>query len=442
MFFAMKLFSIIIISVFTFCFVKAQNPISPPGTYIADPSAHVWRNGKLYIYGSLDESCDYYCSWRHHVMETEDMNNWKIHENVFSSKGENDQVPYTDKLLFAPDGAEAKDSFYLYYCMPDKQFAEGVASSDNPAGPFLHAENMDLGGHNQIDPSVFTDDDGQVYYLWGQFSLKMAKMKPNMRELDLTTLRDSIITEEEHFFHEGAYLTKRNGLYYLVYADISREEKPTCIGYATSKNPFGPYEYGGVIVDNDGCNPNNWNNHGSLEKFNNQWYVFYHRSTHGCVKMRKSCVEPVYFNEDGSIDEVEMTTQGASGPLNARHTLDAERACVLHGNVRIVQEDEKNEILAGINSGDKVFYKYLDFGEGVQKVRLRVRPHENGGTINLFLDQPWYQRIASYTIQAGEEKEWKEISFKVENASGIHALGMQFWGAENNMFDIDWIRFE
>lgn len=104
---------------------------------------------------------------------------------------------------------------------------------------------------------------------------------------------------------------------YLVYADLSRADMPTCIGYATSKAPFGPYTYGGVIVDNDHCNPNNWNNHGSIAKFNGQWYVFYHRSTHGCNKMRKACVEPITFNPDGSIPEVEMTSQGAGGPLEA-----------------------------------------------------------------------------------------------------------------------------
>ena len=32
--------------------VWAQNPIVPPGMYIADPEAHVWNDDKLYIYGS------------------------------------------------------------------------------------------------------------------------------------------------------------------------------------------------------------------------------------------------------------------------------------------------------------------------------------------------------------------------------------------------------
>ncbi len=38
----------------------AQNPISPLGVYIADPAAHVWKDGRLYVYGSLDITTDYF----------------------------------------------------------------------------------------------------------------------------------------------------------------------------------------------------------------------------------------------------------------------------------------------------------------------------------------------------------------------------------------------
>ena len=42
--------------------IEGSNPISPMGVYIADPTARVWEDGKMYIYGSRDESLDYYCS--------------------------------------------------------------------------------------------------------------------------------------------------------------------------------------------------------------------------------------------------------------------------------------------------------------------------------------------------------------------------------------------
>jgi len=83
--------------------ILSQNPIVPPGLYMADPTAKVWDDGRLYIYGSVDESVDYYCSYRYHVLSTGDLARWTLHENSFSSKGVGDQVDYSDALLFAPD---------------------------------------------------------------------------------------------------------------------------------------------------------------------------------------------------------------------------------------------------------------------------------------------------------------------------------------------------
>ena len=75
--------------------------------------------------------------------------------------------------------------------------------------------------------------------------------------------------------------------------------------------------------------------------------------------MRKACPEPITFNEDGSINEVEMTTQGASGTLNPLLKMDAERACLLTGNVRVAAFTGDNEILTGIRNEDKAGYKYF-----------------------------------------------------------------------------------
>jgi hypothetical protein len=433
----------IFFAIFGMGLLSAQNPVSPPGIYIADPSAHVWNDGKLYIYGSLDESCSYYCSYRHHVLVTDDMKNWKVFKDALTSKGKGDAIAYNDNLLFAPDAAFRRDTFYIYYCQPDRNYAEGVATSVSPSGPFTKGKNLDLAGYNQIDPCVFTDDDGQMYYLWGQFTLKMAKMKESMTELDSETIRDSVLTEETHHFHEGAFLTKRNGIYYIVYADISRGDAPTCIGYATSNSPFGPYKYGGVIIDNNYCNPGNWNNHGSIAEFKGKWYVFYHRSTHGCNIMRKACVEPICFKPDGSIPEVEMTSQGAGAPLDAFSTIQAEWACLLTGNIRIQQSAEAEEELGQIRNGDKACYKYLDFGKGTDSLTITVSASGKGGKITLSLDKPWHKILGSVEIMTPATSNKKlTITTRIENITGIHALWFQFSGDENFRGSVDSFRFK
>ncbi len=409
----------------------SQNPLVPPGIYMADPAARLWDDGRLYLYCSVDESTEWYCSRNYHVLSTDDMVHWKLHENTFASIGKNDQVPYNDNLLFAPDCMFRNGMYYLYYCQPDRD-AEGVAVSASPSGPFKNGKPMDTGKFRQIDPGVFIDDDGQAYYVWGQSTMKMAKLGADMYSLEEGSIRDSVLTEGAHFFHEGASMTKRNGIYYLVYADMSRGQTPTCIGYATSKYPMGPYTYGGVIIDNDHSDPQCWNNHGSIAEFKGQWYVFYHRATHNSRMMRRACVEPISFKADGSIPEVEMTSQGAGPALDAYAGIDAASSCWMFGNVRIEEPEKGLLALTDTKNGDRAAFKYIDFGEGAGEVQLRVRPGNRQGVIQLKLDYPWTGNIAQADIPAASKEEWITLTAKVTGASGIHALWLVFYGDQES----------
>jgi beta-xylosidase len=422
--------------------LSAQNPIVPAGIYIADPSAHQWKDGKIYIYGSRDESPDYYCSHRYDVLSSDDLKTWTLHENTFASKGENDQVNYSDDFLYAPDCQYKDGLYYLYYCLANNTKTEGVAVSKSPEGPFLGGKIIELAGYNEIDPAVFMDDDGQAYYIWGQFNAKIAKLKPNMIEIDTTTIRENVVTEKEHFFHEGAYMVKRNGIYYLIYAHMGRAGKPTCIGYATSKSPMGPYAYGGVIVDNDHSDPKCWNNHGSIAEFNGKWYVLYHRPTHGSNTMRKACVEPLSFRADGSIPEVEMTSQGAGEPFKMSSKIDAERACLLYGNTRIKAVSSDNEALCEIQNDDAVAFKYVDFNAGCDSLKIQLAPGTKGFTIDIKLDNSWGSSIGRINVPSNSgSNEAKTFTCKVKSTTGIHAVWLKFWGTPDENAYIDWLTF-
>ncbi|MBN2665119.1 MAG: family 43 glycosylhydrolase [Bacteroidales bacterium] len=404
----------------------AQNPIVPEGVYIADPSAHVWADGKIYVYGSRDESPEYYCSKSYRVLSSDDLKGWKVSGESFASAGPGDQVPYSDAYLYAPDAQYYKGKYYLYYCLSSAINTEGVAVSDSPLGPFKNGTPIDVGRFNQIDPGVFIDDDGNAYYVWGQFNAKMARMKHNMMEIDTATIVENVITEEDHFFHEGCFMIKRNGLYYLVYADVSRGGAPTCLGYSVSSKPMGPYTYKGVIIDNRFCDPNIWNNHGSIAEFMDRWYVFYHRATNGSVAMRKACLEPITFREDGTIPEVVMTSQGAGDPLDAFSDTDAARACLLYGNVRIKTLRNGNEVLGEIWTRDKVAFRYLDFGNGADSLSLRLKPGNKSFRINISAGSVWTGSLGSIEVPAQASDEWITVTMAVKPVKGIHILWFTF----------------
>lgn len=419
----------------------AINPIVPPGTYLADPAARVWDDGKLYIYCSRDESPDYYCSWELSAMSTTDLINWTEHRGFFHSVGPNDDVPYSDNFLYAPDCFRIDDKYYLYYCMNDAAEPEGVAVGDTPLGPFKGAQVMrDV---NQIDPAVFQDDDGEIYYYWGQFSAKMGKLRPDRKGIDPATYRDGIITEKEHHFHEGIQMFKRNGIYYLVYTDISRHGQATNIGYSTSDSPYGPFTYRGIIIDTYGCDPRAWNNHGCVVEFGGRWYVIYHRATHNCVSMRKACIEEITFNDDGTIDEVEMTTQGAEGPLDPFAKIDAERACFLSGRLYIEGLGEANEVLTAVENHNTAAYKYFDFTRTPKKVSIGVIP-QAGGQITVYANNLCGPILATVDVPAGDGKTPVVVSAQVSGGiSGVAPVYMRFTGAErSDLFQVDWFEFD
>lgn len=308
---------------------------------IPDGEAHVMPDGKIYLYGSLDEHKRKWCSDKYKVIFSSDLEKWEesdvsfsiedvpwakeVHLPEFVNTAKSyEEIPASismfipkaaklipfkiflkilkknlisqqkNKLLYAPDCICKNGTYYLYFCLSDG--SEGVAESDSPVGPFKQSVRLPISG---IDPAVFVDDDGQAYYYWGQFSSFGAKLNPDMKSIDESSIVKGILTEKKHHFHEGSSMRKRNDIYYYVFADIVNG-KPTSLGYATSKSPLGPFAYQGIIVDNIYFNPQSWNNHGSIEEFNGKWYVFFHASTKGKYK-RRACIAPIEFDENGLI---------------------------------------------------------------------------------------------------------------------------------------------
>lgn len=398
-------------------FNNTHNPILPLEYHIPDSEGHVMPDGRLYIYGSFDDRGDIYCSEKYHVVSTADMKEWTLHDISFEGK----DVPWFDDpdapkypgidwscptpfirkmlenmdmagekekfeskedevrppLLFAPDCIFRNGKYYLYFCMPDD--SEGVAVSDSPEGPFVNPIQLPCGG---IDPAVFIDDDGQAYFYWGQLFSHGVKMNTDMVSFDADTIIDDLVTEEEHFFHEGSSMRKIGDTYYYVYADMERG-KPTSLGYATGKSPLGPFTYQGIIIDNDGCDPASWNNHGSIEYVNEQWYVFYHRCSRGVQQYRRLCIEPITINADGTIDEVKMTSQGPGEPFGAGEIIYGYQACGLSGSVYIDTDGQGSEHLAHISEGDRAVFRYVKSEPGFTNIVIEA---EGTGEIEVLLD--------------------------------------------------------
>ncbi len=412
-----------------------MNPLLDAEYLIPDAEAHVMPDGRLYLYGSQDlYEKDLWCSLGYRVFSCADpkLEHWVDHGASFQNRHEDGQVYWRrGKRLYAPDAIHKNGKYYLYFSGSGGY--EGVAVADRPEGPFSDPVPIRVADGDGIDPAIFVDDDGSAYYFWGQYELRGTKLLEDMRTIDVSTVNRCILSEPEHGFHEGSSLRKRNGKYYLVYCDTSRG-KATCLSYAMADHPLGPYKKGGVIIDNSLCDPETWNNHGSIECFHGQWYVFYHRACNGTKYWRRVCAEPIFFDADGHIHEVEMTSNGPSEPLDARRQIPASCACRMYRNVHIRMELEDGKMRQWLYVSGKdgrmlpwAEYKYLNFGEGVSRCTVTAK---GNGSIRLRTEG---NRICGSCSVAGDEI--RRYTFDVSGLTGVKPLWFDFNGEGFSLYD-------
>ena len=318
----------------------AQNPVIRD-QFTADPTARVF-NGKVYLYPSHDilppagQRQDWFCMEDYHVFSSENLTNWTDHGVIVTQN----KVPWVRKdsySMWAPDCVEKNGKYYFYFPSAPAAgrggFAVGVAIADNPEGPFI-PEPEPIKGINGIDPCVLQASDGNAYIFWGNG--RCAKLKPNMKELADDNPKETVkwgnrememvgvhcLKDLPNRQAEGPFAFEYNGNYYLTYPYV--RENTEVLGYAMSKNPMGPYEYKGLIMAEhaNGC----WTNHHSIVNYKGQWYLFYHQNffSPSDDKRRSVQIEKLYFNADGTIQEVKPTMRGV-GINKATEKIEIDR---------------------------------------------------------------------------------------------------------------------
>ncbi len=419
-----------------------SNPYLPCWEYIPDGEPRVFGE-RIYVYGSHDrkDSIDF-CDYKLKVWSAplSDPNKWVCHGDIFRTKDGADSpsdVDWTDQLLFAPDVVERAGKYYLYAYIVN---AKGcVAVADRPEGPFklLSRYEYDIPNHYDngtfIDPGVLVDDDGRVYIYCGYQGSYMCELKDNMYEVVPGSYKlDIIPTAEPHRFFEACSPRKINGTYYLIYSP----QRGSCLDYATSDSPAGPFTYRGTIIDN-GIDFPGGNDHGSVCCINGQWYIFYHRMTNGTIMSRRGCVERIEILPDGTIPQVEMTSLGFEESLNPYQVTPAETACVLKGGCYITETNVFERPVTNITDGCVMGWKYFDFGEDfsskTMQVRLKVRGCGSRGRIRILLDGENGEDLG--TVEFSEDGG--VIGGRIKAASGRHSVflvaesGYEGWFADS-----------
>jgi beta-xylosidase len=288
-----------------------NNPIIKD-KYTGDPAALVYKD-KVYLYAGHDEAPNDFNFYKMNewlVYSSSDMVNWQEHPVPLKVT----DFTWAKSDAWAAQVIERNGKFYWYITVEHgtiKGKSIGVAVSDSPTGPFKDALGKALITNDMttqtniewddIDPTVMIDDDGQAYLFWGNSVCHYTKLKANMTELD-----GPIQTISLPNYTEAPWIHKHNNWYYLSYA----YQFPEKIAYAMSKSINGPWEYKGILNELAG---NSNTNHQAIIDFKGKSYFIYHNGSiqpNGGSFRRSVCVDRLYYNKDGSMKRVIMTTEG------------------------------------------------------------------------------------------------------------------------------------
>ncbi len=453
---------------------QAFNPYLPSWEYIPDGEPYVFGD-RVYVYGSHDFFNGYvfcmgdYMGWSAPV---NDLSDWRCEGVIFPRNG--DPINASGRMcLYAPDVTRGPDGRYYLYYVYDGVGVVSVAVCDSPAGRYQflgyvhYKDGTRLGDRKgdepQFDPGVLTE--GDKTYLYTGFCGHGDKSRHGAM---CTVLGPDMVTIEEepvfvapgavyaegtgyegHAFFEASSIRKRGDTYYFVYSSQVMHE----LCYATAKDPRGPFRYGGVIVSNSDIGISSYkpadlpaapggNNHGSIVEINGQWYVFYHRQTNGTWFSRQGCAEPIFFDENGDIRQVEITSRGLNGgPLRdegeypayiACHLFNQKRACAYAGDVpgmaKIMQDgrdgDKEPAYIFGVNDGTVIGFKDFDF-RSAGKLSIWARAYAGG----VFDVRTQWDGETLASIPVHNSNLWEKYTVAVPFPQGVHSLYLCYRGS-------------
>lgn len=228
---------------------KFQNPIIPLS--LPDPTVVKADDGFFYLYATEDIR-------NLPIYRSSDLVSWSFVGTAFTDATRPQWNP--NGGIWAPDINRINGRYVLYYAKSEWggewTCGIGVASSDNPQGPFTDHGAMfiseEIGVKNSID-AFYIEDNGKKYLFWGSFrGIYGIELTDDGLAIKPGAKLQKIASEQM----EATYIHKRGDYYYLFGSAGSCCEgaKSTYrVIYGRSKSLFGPYltKDGKSMLDGD-----------------------------------------------------------------------------------------------------------------------------------------------------------------------------------------------
>lgn len=176
------------------------------------------------------------------------------------------QAWYNDdpgRLVWAPELHYINGTYWIAFCInKGKRGRNGLlkSASGRPEGPYEPAFPENRGVDQHIDPSLFQDTDGSVYYVWQNGLIR--KLNAAMNGFADDEARQILPTDGRQVGYEGATLVKIGAWYVLTCAEWNgggnRADGTYDMMYSCARSLTGPWKPRRVAVPHAG--------HGALFK--------------------------------------------------------------------------------------------------------------------------------------------------------------------------------
>ena len=311
-----------------------------PGVMEYDGRVYIYMTDDHMLYENGKPSKEVYSTINClRCISSDDMVNWTDH-GLINVAGQNGIAKWAGNS-WAPTACHkkinGKEKFFLYFA--NNANGIGVLTSDTPIGPW-----SDPNGHAMIDrktngvtdvpwvfdPAVLVDDDGKGYLYFGGGTDNLPKDHPKSARCvalsdNMTSIVGTPAVIDAPYMFEDSGIHKFNGKYYYSYCtnwstnNNSYGLSTAAIDYMVSDSPLGPFTYKGEVFKNIGnFFGTTGNNHHTIMKFKDQWYLFYHaqylQDSMGLngLGYRSTHIDKITMNSDGSIQQVKGTKSGVS----------------------------------------------------------------------------------------------------------------------------------
>ena len=218
--------------------VYSGNPVFP-GWY-ADPEGIIFKD-RYWIYPTYSAPFDQQVFFD--AFSSPDLVHWTKHERILDTAS----VKWARRAMWAPSVIEKDGTYFIFFGANDVHENEiggiGVATSDNPAGPFRDYLGKPLIGeiHNgaqPIDQFIFKDKD-QYYMIYGGWRhCNIVKLKDDFTGLE--PFSDGTIYKEitPQGYVEGPFMFVRDGKYYFMWSEGGWTGPDYSVAYAIADSPF------------------------------------------------------------------------------------------------------------------------------------------------------------------------------------------------------------